>query len=59
MLSQALHHATDPGAALREAVASGEVDFAVHSLKDLPTTGRDGLLLTAVLVKWRDVKGRT
>ena len=27
-------------AALREAVASGEVDLAVHSLKDLPTTAR-------------------
>ncbi|MFF0446533.1 hydroxymethylbilane synthase [Streptomyces sp. NPDC004609] len=35
-------------AALREALAAGEVDFAVHSLKDLPTTQPDELLLAAV-----------
>ncbi|MFF5899262.1 hydroxymethylbilane synthase [Streptomyces argenteolus] len=35
-------------AALREAVLSGEVDFAVHSLKDLPTTQPEGLVLAAV-----------
>ncbi len=35
-------------AALREAVASGEVDFAVHSLKDLPTTPDPRLSLAAV-----------
>ncbi|MFE7748989.1 hydroxymethylbilane synthase [Streptomyces sp. NBC_01341] len=35
-------------AALREALLRGEVDFAVHSLKDLPTTQPDGLLLAAV-----------
>jgi hydroxymethylbilane synthase len=35
-------------AALREAVASGEVDFAVHSLKDLPTTPDPRLNLAAV-----------
>jgi hydroxymethylbilane synthase len=34
--------------ALREAVASGEVDFAVHSLKDLPTTPDPRLTLAAV-----------
>ncbi|MGW1979819.1 hydroxymethylbilane synthase [Streptomyces sp. NPDC001889] len=35
-------------AALREALLRGEVDFAVHSLKDLPTTQPDELLLAAV-----------
>ncbi|MGP2442391.1 hydroxymethylbilane synthase [Streptomyces sp. JW3] len=35
-------------AALREAVLRGEVDFAVHSLKDLPTAQPDGLVLAAV-----------
>ena len=35
-------------AALREAVASGEVDFAVHSLKDLPTAPDPRLTLAAV-----------
>jgi hydroxymethylbilane synthase len=35
-------------AALREALARGEVDFAVHSLKDLPTTHPDELVLAAV-----------
>ena len=34
--------------ALREAVASCEVDFAVHSLKDLPTTPDPRLTLAAV-----------
>jgi hydroxymethylbilane synthase len=34
--------------ALREAVASGEVDFAVHSLKDLPTTPDPRLTLAPV-----------
>lgn len=34
--------------ALREAVVSGEVDFAVHSLKDLPTTPDPRLKLAAV-----------
>ncbi|GLF99512.1 hydroxymethylbilane synthase [Streptomyces yaizuensis] len=35
-------------AALREALARGEVDFAVHSLKDLPTAQPDDLVLAAV-----------
>lgn len=35
-------------AALREALAAGEVDFAVHSLKDLPTTQPEELVLAAV-----------
>ncbi|MER6613479.1 hydroxymethylbilane synthase [Streptomyces xantholiticus] len=35
-------------AALRDALARGEVDFAVHSLKDLPTTQPDELVLAAV-----------
>jgi hydroxymethylbilane synthase len=33
---------------LREALLSGEVDLAVHSLKDLPTAPTTGLLLAAV-----------
>ncbi|MBM9461086.1 hydroxymethylbilane synthase [Nocardioides sp. zg-536] len=34
--------------ALREALLAGEVDVAVHSLKDLPTTPADGITLAAV-----------
>jgi len=34
--------------ALREAVLKGEVDFAVHSLKDLPTGQPDELALAAI-----------
>lgn len=34
--------------ALRDALLRGEVDFAVHSLKDLPTTQPDDLALAAV-----------
>ncbi|WP_286255949.1 hydroxymethylbilane synthase [Streptomyces graminofaciens] len=34
--------------ALREALLRGEVDFAVHSLKDLPTAQPDDLALAAV-----------
>ncbi len=34
--------------ALREAVLDGQVDFAVHSLKDLPTGAAPGLTLAAV-----------
>ncbi|MGI5402107.1 hydroxymethylbilane synthase [Streptomyces sp. CA-135486] len=34
--------------ALRDALIAGEVDFAVHSLKDLPTTQPDNLSLAAV-----------
>jgi hydroxymethylbilane synthase len=34
--------------ALRDALLDGRVDFAVHSLKDLPTADPDGLLLPAV-----------
>jgi hydroxymethylbilane synthase len=33
---------------LREKVLSGEVDFAVHSLKDLPTSPAEGIVLAAV-----------
>ncbi|MDN3353973.1 hydroxymethylbilane synthase [Actinomadura sp. DC4] len=33
---------------LREKVLSGEVDFAVHSLKDLPTAPAEGIALAAV-----------
>lgn len=33
---------------LRDRVLSGEVDFAVHSLKDLPTAPPEGLVLAAV-----------
>ncbi|MFJ8668071.1 hydroxymethylbilane synthase [Streptomyces sp. NPDC093600] len=35
-------------AALRDAVLAGEVDFAVHSLKDLPTTQHPELVLAAI-----------
>ncbi|MFE7356834.1 hydroxymethylbilane synthase [Streptomyces sp. NPDC057543] len=38
-------------AALRDALLRGEVDFAVHSLKDLPTTQPEGLVLAAVPVR--------
>ncbi|MER6106350.1 hydroxymethylbilane synthase [Streptomyces sp. NPDC001832] len=38
-------------AALRDALLRGEVDFAVHSLKDLPTTQTEGLVLAAVPVR--------
>lgn len=34
--------------ALRDALLAGEVDLAVHSLKDIPTTPEPGLLLAAV-----------
>ncbi|MFD5387633.1 hydroxymethylbilane synthase [Streptomyces sp. NPDC127074] len=34
--------------ALREALLSGEIDLAVHSLKDLPTAEPDGLTLAAI-----------
>lgn len=37
--------------ALREALLAGEIDFAVHSLKDLPTAPPDGLVLAAVPVR--------
>lgn len=35
-------------AALREALAAGEVDIAVHSLKDLPTTPDPRLVIAAI-----------
>ncbi|MFF7182921.1 hydroxymethylbilane synthase [Streptomyces sp. NPDC008121] len=35
-------------AALRDALLAGEVDFAVHSLKDLPTTPHPDLVLAAI-----------
>ncbi|MBB6118307.1 hydroxymethylbilane synthase [Nocardiopsis algeriensis] len=34
--------------ALRDALLEDRIDFAVHSLKDLPTTPADGLVLAAV-----------
>jgi len=34
--------------ALRDALLAGEIDVAVHSLKDLPTTPADGIALVAV-----------
>ncbi|MEV6958912.1 hydroxymethylbilane synthase [Streptomyces sp. NPDC051207] len=37
--------------ALRDALVRGEVDFAVHSLKDLPTTQPEELVLAAVPVR--------
>jgi hydroxymethylbilane synthase len=33
---------------LRDKVLAGEVDFAVHSLKDLPTTPAEGIVLAAI-----------
>ncbi|MCW2886301.1 MAG: hydroxymethylbilane synthase [Streptosporangiaceae bacterium] len=36
---------------LRDRLASGEIDFAVHSLKDLPTTSAPGIALAAVPVR--------
>ncbi|CAM5510105.1 Porphobilinogen deaminase [Streptomyces tendae] len=35
-------------AALRDALLRGEVDFAVHSLKDLPTAQHEGLVVAAI-----------
>jgi hydroxymethylbilane synthase len=37
--------------ALREALLAGEVDLAVHSLKDLPTAAAEGIALAAVPVR--------
>jgi len=37
--------------ALRNALLAGEVDFAVHSLKDLPTGAAEGIALAAVPVR--------
>jgi hydroxymethylbilane synthase len=37
--------------ALREALLAGDIDFAVHSLKDLPTADPEGLTLAAVPVR--------
>ncbi len=34
--------------ALRDALLAGQVDFAVHSLKDLPTAPADGIAMVAV-----------
>jgi len=34
--------------ALRDALLAGEIDFAVHSLKDLPTAAPEGLVLAAI-----------
>ena len=36
-------------AAIERALAAGEIDVAVHSLKDLPTAERDGLIIVAIL----------
>ena len=38
-------------AALRQALAAGQVDLAVHSLKDLPTTPEPGLVVAAIPVR--------
>jgi hydroxymethylbilane synthase len=35
-------------AALREALLRGEIDLAVHSLKDIPTQAHDGLVVAAI-----------
>jgi hydroxymethylbilane synthase len=38
-------------AALRQALLAGTVDFAVHSLKDLPTAPEPGLVIAAIPVR--------
>jgi hydroxymethylbilane synthase len=38
-------------AAIRQALLAGEVDLAVHSLKDLPTTPEPGLVVAAIPVR--------
>lgn len=38
-------------AELEQALLTGEIDMAVHSLKDLPTTNPDGLIVGAVLAR--------
>lgn len=52
--SMPLHEPTAEGAGLftkqlEEALLSGEIDFAVHSLKDLPVETPPGLVLAAIL----------
>ncbi|MFF0265297.1 hydroxymethylbilane synthase [Kribbella sp. NPDC004536] len=37
--------------ALRDALLAGEIDIAVHSLKDLPTAAVDGLVIGAIPVR--------
>ncbi|WP_030804004.1 hydroxymethylbilane synthase [Streptomyces sp. NRRL S-337] len=37
--------------ALRDALLDGDIDFAVHSLKDLPTTQPESLVLAAIPVR--------
>lgn len=37
--------------ALRDALLAGDIDFAVHSLKDLPTAAPEGLTLAAIPVR--------
>jgi hydroxymethylbilane synthase len=37
--------------ALRDAMLAGEIDFAVHSLKDLPTADPEGLTVAAIPVR--------
>lgn len=37
--------------ALRDALLAGDIDFAVHSLKDLPTAAAEGLTLAAIPVR--------
>ena len=44
-------------AALRRALLDGEVDLAVHSLKDLPTAPEPGLVVAAGLVTIRPRRG--
>lgn len=37
---------------LETSLASGDIDFVVHSLKDLPTTLPDGMAIGAVLNRY-------
>jgi hydroxymethylbilane synthase len=50
-LSKSIFHGAKPGvfvSALREALIAGEVDFIVHSFKDLPSAPFAGITLAAV-----------
>ncbi len=55
MLDMPLAQFGDKGLFTREldnALLSGEIDFAVHSLKDLPTEMPEGLIIAAVTTRW-------
>ena len=45
----ALHMPFNHAQELENSLESGEVDLVVHSLKDLPTTLPDGMVIAAIL----------